>query len=201
MPFDRRRLLVSSFAFGLAACTSRAARADPRPASLRAKQLIEAARRQIGVTRGYDPAYTVLPYPGGDVPRVRGVCTDVVIRAYRDALGLDLQAEVHTDMGRAFKAYPRIWGLARPDANIDHRRVPNLERFWNRAGAGLPLGDWQPGDIFTSLVGGNLPHTGIVSGRRSILGRPMVIHNIGRGAQEEDMAYAGDLKGHFRWRV
>ncbi|MEJ6009649.1 DUF1287 domain-containing protein [Novosphingobium aquae] len=199
MSFDRRDLLVSSLAFGLAACAPAAA--TPRPASARAAALIAAARRQIGITRAYDPAYSVLTFPGGDVPRAKGVCTDVVIRAYRDALSLDLQAEVHRDMARTFSAYPRRWGLRRPDRNIDHRRVPNLEVFWDRAGARLPLGGWQPGDVFSSLVGERLPHTGVISDRVSPLGNPMVIHNIGRGTQEEDILAAGRMIGRFRWMV
>jgi uncharacterized protein YijF (DUF1287 family) len=204
MSFDRRDLLVSSLAFGLAACAPAAAAprpASPRPVSPRAAALIAAARRQIGVTRAYDPAYSVLPFPGGDVPRVMGVCTDVVIRAYRDALGIDLQVEVHRDMARTFSAYPRNWGLKRPDRNIDHRRVPNLARFWERAGARLPLGGWQPGDLFSSLVGDRLPHTGVISDRLSMQGNLMVIHNIGRGTQEEDIAAAGRMIGRFRWKV
>jgi uncharacterized protein len=198
---DRRRFVIGGLAFGLAACRSQSALAGPRDATPRAKSLIEAARRQIGVTRAYDPAYTVLPYPGGDVPRVKGVCTDVVIRAYRDALGIDLQAEVHKDMVLAFASYPRKWGLKRPDASIDHRRVPNLERFWERSGARQTLGGWQPGDVFSSLVGGRLPHTGVVSDRLSLLGNPMVIHNIGQGTQEEDILGAGRMIGRFRWKV
>lgn len=199
MTFERRDFLISSLAFGLAA--SAPAAAAPRPASPRAAALIAAARRQIGVTRAYDPAYSVLAFPNGDVPRARGVCTDVVIRAYRDALSLDLQAEVHRDMARTFSAYPRRWGLRRPDRNIDHRRVPNLEVFWHRAGARLPLGGWQPGDVFSSIVGERLPHTGVISDRVSPLGNPMVIHNIGRGTQEEDILAAGRMIGRFRWKV
>jgi uncharacterized protein len=169
----------------------------------RAQQLIASARRQIGVTVAYDPAYSRLTFPGGDVPRARGVCTDVLIRAYRDAFGVDLQALVNADMRRAFSAYPKRWGLARPDANIDHRRVPNLQTFLTRRGVARPVSgnavDWAPGDIFTSMIGGRLPHTGIVSDRRGAWGRPLVIHNIGRGAQEEDALFAYPLTGHYRW--
>jgi uncharacterized protein len=176
--------------------------ANAQPAS-RAQQLIASARRQVGVTVAYDPAYSRLAFPGGDVPRARGVCTDVLIRAYRDALGVDLQALVNADMRRAFDTYPKRWGLARPDANIDHRRVPNLQTFLARKGAARPLtgnaADWAPGDIFTSMIGGRLPHTGIVSDRRGVGGRPLVIHNIGRGAQEEDALFAYPLTGHYRW--
>ena len=187
------------FVCGLAA-TPFATRAQP---ASRAQQLIAAARRQVGVTVTYDPAYSRLGFPGGDVPRGKGVCTDVLIRAYRDAFGVDLQALVNADMRRAFGAYPKRWGLARPDSNIDHRRVPNLQTFLSRKGVARPVSgnavDWAPGDIFTSMIGGRLPHTGIVSDRRRAGGRPLVIHNIGRGAQEEDALFAYPLTGHYRW--
>jgi hypothetical protein len=176
-----------------------------RASTSAAQKLIAAAREQIGVTLAYDPAYTRLAYPGGDVDRRKGVCTDVVIRAYRDGLGIDLQPAVHQDIAAHFAAYPRRWGLRRPDRNIDHRRVPNLETFWSRQGARLPLPrraqDWQPGDLFTALIGGRLPHTGIVSDRLAGNGNPLVIHNIGAGAQEEDVLFAHQLTGHFRWRL
>lgn len=167
----------------------------------RAAALIAAARRQVGVTLRYDPGYTAIRYPGGDVPRERGVCTDVVIRAYRDAFGVDLQALVHEDMGHAFAAYPHRWGLAHPDASIDHRRVPNLVVFLTRQHARLPMPvdprGWRAGDIFTCLIGGRLPHIGIVSDR----GPGWVIHNIGSGAREEPVLYDFPLTGRFRWRV
>ncbi len=166
--------------------------------------MIEAARKQIGVTLHYDPAYSGLAFPNGDVPRSRGVCTDVVIRAYRDAFGVDLQSLVNADMKANFARYPKIWGLRRTDRNIDHRRVPNLQVFLKRQGAALPLshdpGDWQPGDIFTSLVGGRLPHIGIVSNRTSG-SNPMIIHNIGSGTREENLLFAHKLTGHFRWKL
>ncbi len=151
-------------------------------------QLIAAARAQIGVTRLYDPAYVSLEYPGGDVAPDRGVCTDVVVRAYRAAFDFDLQKAVHEDMAADFGAYPAIWGLARPDRNIDHRRVPNLETFLARLGTELPARDWQPGDLYTGrLPDNNLPHIGIVSDRRSRRSRrPLLIHNIGRGTEESD---------------
>lgn len=222
--FSRRGVLAGGIALGLIRCSKASdaqARADtgmagnnrqPRPvggsarhSDARAMALIAAARGQIGVTRAYDPGYSRIAYPGGDVPRARGVCTDVVIRAYRDAFGIDLQRAVHEDMAAHFAAYPRNWGLKRPDKNIDHRRVPNLERFWQRAGANrsLPASPegWQPGDIFSSLVGTRLPHTGIVSDRASPRGVPLVIHNIGRGTQEEEIAAVGRVIGRYRWRV
>ena len=170
-----------------------------------AQRLVAAARRQIGVTLRYDPAYTVLSFPNGDVDRVKGVCTDVVIRAFRDALALDLQALVNADMRANFGAYPKNWGLGRPDRNIDHRRVPNLATFWRRQKAAVPVTDdpagWRAGDIFTQRVGGRLPHTGIVSDRKNTIGVPLVIHNIGGGTREEDALFAHPLTGHFRWKV
>lgn len=159
------------------------------------------ARRQIGVTVRYDPAYEQLSYPGGDVPMDRGVCTDVVIRALR-CLGLDLQKAVHEDMAAHFSAYPKLWGLKRPDKNIDHRRVPNLRTFFTRKGWSLPVthnpADYRPGDLVTCLVGGNLPHIFIVSDARTRDGEPLIIHNIGAGTQEEEGLFEFELTGHYR---
>jgi uncharacterized protein YijF (DUF1287 family) len=168
-------------------------------------RLIHAARRQIGVTLTYDSAYSRLGFPSGDVPRGKGVCTDVVIRAYRDALGIDLQALVNADMRAAFGKYPRRWGLRAPDRNIDHRRVPNLQTYLARNGARRDLpqdwSGWRPGDLFTCLVGGTLPHIGIVSDRKAFTGRPLVIHNIGAGTREEDAIADHKLTGRYRWRI
>jgi uncharacterized protein YijF (DUF1287 family) len=201
---SRRGAMIGATALVLAGCGSRAA-AQARAASPRAQQLIAAARRQLGVTLSYDPTYTRLGYPGGDVPRSKGVCTDVVIRAYRDAFAVDLQREVHQDMAGHFAAYPRRWGLKRADRNIDHRRVPNLETYWTRKAARLALParqeEWQPGDLFTMLIDGRLPHTGIISDRVASNGNPLVIHNIGAGAREEDSLFAHRLTGRFRWRL
>ena len=137
--FSRRGVLAGGIALGLIGCSKASDAQAQAGIDTKALALIAAARGQIGVTRAYDPGYSRIAYPGGDVPRERGVCTDVVIRAYRDAFGIDLQRAVHEDMAAHFAAYPRHWGLQRPDRNIDHRRVPNLERFWQRAGADLPL--------------------------------------------------------------
>lgn len=201
MMLTRRTALLGGLA--LAACGQ--AEAQVRPASARAKALIAAARRQVGVTLSYDPAYTALAYPGGDVDRAKGVCTDVVIRAYRDAFGIDLQRDVHQDMAAHFALYPKRWSLRRPDRNIDHRRVPNLETFWTRQTARLPLpasaAGWRPGDVFTLLIDNRLPHTGIVSDRLAANGNPLVIHNIGSGTREEDRLFDFRLTGRFRWRV
>lgn len=159
------------------------------------------ARRQIGVTVDYDPAYVRLAYPGGDVPQDRGVCTDVVIRALR-LLHFDLQKEVHEDMKRNFSRYPKRWGLKHPDKNIDHRRVPNLQTFFKRKGWSLPISqnpaDYKPGDLVTCTVAGSLPHIMIVSDRKGSDGTPLIIHNIGAGTVEEDCLFTFPLTGHYR---
>jgi uncharacterized protein YijF (DUF1287 family) len=208
---DRRALLLG-LTGTLAGCGSAQAPAAPNrprlPASTPARKLLAAARTQLGVTRHYDSAYTNLAFPGGDVPREKGVCTDVVIRAYRDAFGIDLQALVNADMKRAFAAYPRKWGLTRPDPSIDHRRVPNLAVFLTRAGAALPIPadgkGWQPGDIFTSTpsngMGGTGTHIGLVSDAPGAHA-PMILHNIGWGAREEDALLDWPITGRFRWKV
>jgi uncharacterized protein YijF (DUF1287 family) len=165
--------------------------------------LIKAARKQIGVTTSYDPAYVSLAYPNGDLPIERGVCTDVVIRAMRQN-GIDLQKEVHEDMKRAFAVYPKTWGLKTTDKNIDHRRVPNLQKYFARKNFQLPLPDtaeaFQPGDLVTCLVAGKLPHIMIVSDQKGASGHWKVIHNIGAGTQEEDCLMSHKLTGHYRWK-
>jgi uncharacterized protein len=171
-----------------------------------AGKLIRAARAQVGVTLRYDPSYTRLTFPNGDVPREIGVCTDVVIRAYRDAFGFDLQSAVNADMKRNFSAYPKIWGLKGADSNIDHRRVPNLRVFLKRKGAELEVSSdgaaYEPGDLVTQNLPGNLPHIGIVSDTMNTAETaPLVIHNIGGGAQIEDTLFAFDITGHYRFEV
>ena len=151
----------------------------------------------------YDPAYVDLKYPGGDVPTDRGVCTDVVIRAFR-ATGVDLQQLVHEDMKAHFAAYPHQWGLSRTDTNIDHRRVPNLMTFFARRHQSLPVpasaADYQPGDVVTWMLPGNLPHIGLVV-NETAPGDPtrhLVVHNIGAGAQMEDVLFGFKQTGHYR---
>lgn len=204
MQISRRHFTLGAVAFAATGCQATPAQTTQRQSTNKAMQLIAAARKQIGVTLNYDPAYTTLAFPNGDVPREKGVCTDVIIRAYRDAFGVDLQALVNADMRANFASYPKNWGLKRADKNIDHRRVPNLQAFMRRKGANLPLtnnaADWQPGDIVTSLVGGKLPHIGIVSDRMAG-STPLVIHNIGAGTREEDQLFAHKLSGHFRWQL
>lgn len=153
----------------------------------------------------YDGSYIDIQYPEGDVPPNIGVCSDVVIRSYRK-LGVDLQVLVHEDMKKNFGAYPaaRIWGQSKPDTNIDHRRVPNLQTFFSRHGTSLEVsldpGDYLPGDLVTWLLPGNLPHIGIVSQKKSKDGkRPLIVHNIGAGPQLEDMLFTYEITGHYRF--
>jgi len=174
------------------------------------EKFAKAARSQIGVTTGYDPRYVRIPYPGGDVPRSTGVCADVIVRAGRDGLGLDLQRLVHEDMERSFSAYPRTWGMQHPDPNIDHRRVLNLEAFWRRSGAmlwhssGDTPGDafqseMRVGDVVTWLLDARLPHVAIVVATANTETR--VVHNIGDGAQEVELTVfrTHRAQGHYRW--
>lgn len=167
-----------------------------------ATRLIQSARARTLVGEIYDPAYVSIAYPGGDVPNDRGVCTDVVIRAYR-ALGIDLQVRVHEDMRANFARYPGLWGLTRTDRNIDHRRVPNLETFFQRQGAELAVSReaaaYRPGDLVTWRLPGNLPHIGIVSDRTSPEGTPLILHNIGAGTVEDDILFAYPITAHFRY--
>lgn len=197
-----RRAVLAGAAAPLLISGARAADAGER--------LADAARRQVGVTTGYDPAYRKLVYPGGDVPRSTGVCADVVVRAVRDAWGQDLQKLMHEDMARDFAAYPQTWGLKAPDANIDHRRVPNLEAFWRRRGAKLWEADgWRLGVDFA----GRLKPGDLLTWRTFPLGRPHVaivveagpwpriVQNNGGGAREEPLALMAihAAHGHYRW--
>ncbi|MEC9464555.1 MAG: DUF1287 domain-containing protein [Myxococcota bacterium] len=170
-----------------------------------AERLVEAAVERTQHAVVYDGTYVKLSYPGGDVPKDRGVCTDVVIRSYR-VLGIDLQKLVHEDMRRAFGEYPNHWGLKKPDKNIDHRRVPNLRAFFRRHGQSLgkskQAADFKPGDLVTWNVasGGWLPHIGVVIDKWSVDGnRPLIVHNIGAGPVIEDVLFAYDLTGHYRF--
>ena len=184
--------IVGALLLGLLAFAAQAIEAD---------KLVLAARQQVGVTLTYDPAYRRLSYPNGDVPLNTGVCTDVVIRALRQQ-GLDLQQAVHQDMRANFRLYPKIWGLSRPDSNIDHRRVPNLMTWFKRQGWSLLPGQdaerYRPGDIVTWDLGGGLTHIGIISDRLAGSGVPLVLHNIGRGTQEEDILFSFKITGHYR---
>ena len=168
------------------------------------EQAIAAALAQTTKPVRYDGSYRRIAYPGGDVPADTGVCTDVLIRAYR-AAGVDLQQKLHEDMTRAFPAYPRLWGLTRPDPNIDHRRVPNLQAYFKRHGVERGVtrdpNDYLPGDVVTWMLPGNLPHVGLVTGRRSPGGeRPLIVHNIGNGPELEDMLFRFPITGRYRYR-
>ncbi|WLE98230.1 MAG: DUF1287 domain-containing protein [Candidatus Electrothrix communis] len=165
--------------------------------------LVQAALERTAHQVTYNGSYRKIAYPGGDVPDNIGVCTDVVIRSYRK-IGIDLQKEVHEDMRTNFSAYPKSWGLKRPDTNIDHRRVPNLQVFFKRHGKELPVTKdpqgYKAGELVTWMLPGNLPHIGIVTNRISADGqRPMIVHNIGRGTKLEDMLFRYLITGHYRY--
>ncbi|HUO99579.1 MAG TPA: DUF1287 domain-containing protein [Rhizomicrobium sp.] len=170
-----------------------------------ASRFVQAAEALSNPDVVYDGSYRRIAYPMGDVPSGVGVCADVIVRAYR-GIGVDLQKLVHEDMSRHFAAYPRIWGMKHADANIDHRRVPNLAAFLQRHGKTLPISsdasDYAPGDIVTWNLrrGGSLPHIGIVTDRRNAdLTRPLVMHNIGGGQVLEDTLFAFEITGHYRY--
>jgi uncharacterized protein len=154
---------------------------------------------QVGVTKTYDPAYVALRYPGGDVPASTGVCTDVIIRAYRQ-IGVDLQQVVHEDMRRNFAVYPKLWGLKQPDKNIDHRRVANLMTFLDRRGASLPItGEYLPGDLVTYDLGEKIGlHIAIVTNIKTNDGYQMV-HNACCGTKVETLPRSWKINGHYRY--
>lgn len=168
------------------------------------QDIVDAAIERTEHQVQYNGAYFSIKYPEGDVPAKYGVCTDVIIRSFRE-IGTDLQKEVHDDISRNFDLYPsrRIWGLSRPDSNIDHRRVANLQVFFSRKGKKLAIGhnatDYKAGDLVTWLVDGNLPHIGIVSNRYSSDGVPLIVHNIGSGPKLENMLFKYPIDGHFRY--
>lgn len=166
------------------------------------QRLAAAALEQTRTSVTYDGSYRRIPYPGGDVPANIGVCADVIVRAYR-SLGTDLQVRVHEDMRRHFAAYPKMWGLTKPDTNIDHRRVPNLRTYFRREGAELEVSTeasrYRAGDVVTWTVPPHLPHIGIVSDRMAESGRPLIVHNIGRGPELEDMLFSFPITGHYRY--
>jgi len=174
----------------------------PDNASPQLKQMLDGAIAQAGVTTGYDPAYVALDYPGGDVPEKTGVCSDVVVRAFRKA-GIDLQKEVHEDMKAARAEYPTKWGANGPDKNIDHRRVLNLMKYFERRGKSLPLSDdvadYQPGDIVAWELSSGVDHIGIVTNMLSeSADRYLIVHNIGAGTRIEDVIFMWTIKGHYR---
>ncbi len=166
------------------------------------QKLSSAAISLVDATVIYDPSYTKLPYPNGDVSKDKGVCSDVVIRAYRK-VGLDLQKLVHEDMVANFHLYPKTWGLKYTDKNIDHRRVPNLMTFFTRKGKSLPIStkanDYKPGDIVCWNLG-SITHIGIVVDQKVWFSdRYKVVHNAGWGQVSEDFLFDYNIIGHYRY--
>ena len=192
-------LVLFTFSF-----TTKNASVSTKPDSF-ANKLSNAAIAIIDSEVKYTPDYISIKYPMGDVPTKTGVCTDVVIRAYRK-LGIDLQKEVHEDLKVNFSLYPNLkkWGLKKPDTNIDHRRVPNLEVFFTRKGEKLLVTDnpkdYKPGEIVTWMINGKLPHIGIITHKKSPDGkRLMIVHNVGNGQVSEDCLFEWDIVGHFKY--
>lgn len=210
-------LLCGAFACVFAACSSSGAIskrigfaqeppktvAKPINGSDELKRVVASGIEQTNYTKSYDPSYVKINYPNGDVARETGVCSDVVIRAFR-AGGVDLQKEIHEDMTRAFAEYPQRWGLRAPDANIDHRRVPNLMKYFERQSKPLKITndakDYQPGDVVSWNLGGGQTHIGLVTNQfNETTGRYMIVHNIGAGARIEDVLFAWQITGHYRY--
>lgn len=174
--------------------------------STNALKLASAGVQLIQQKVSYDPAYTKISYPNGDVPSNKGVCTDVIIRAYRNALKVDLQKDVHEDMNANFKLYPKDWGRKTTDANIDHRRVYNLMVFFKRKGIAKPITkvatDYNPGDIVCWNLSGNTSHIGLVINQKSLDGkRYLIVHNIGAGQVIEDVLFSWKIIGHYQYKV
>ncbi len=179
-------------------------RSLPATSSAKLKLVIDGAIDQVGKTTGYDPSYQKLDYPNGDVPIETGVCSDVIVRAFRKA-NIDLQKDIHEDMEDDFAAYPTKWGLKSPDSNIDHRRVPNLETYFARKGKSVRISedseDFLPGDIVTWGLGdGGQDHVGMVV---NVWYKPshryLIVHNIGAGTRMEDVLFAWKITGHYRY--
>ncbi len=173
--------------------------------TIQANHVSKAALERTKADVTYDGRYFSIPYPNGDVPAYLGVCTDVVIRAYRK-LGIDLQQLVHEDMRANFSAYPNRWGLRKPDRNIDHRRVPNLETYFTRQGFSLKVSenaeDYRPGDLVTWDLDPSrkeLPHIGILVPNPQGPGQPWVVHNIGAGPELSNSLFSWKITGHFRF--
>lgn len=167
------------------------------------RRVVEDAIDQTNYTHAYDQSYERLDYPGGDVPLERGACSDVIVRAFRKG-GVDLQKEVHEDMTAAFAAYPKKWGLTKPDSNIDHRRVPNLMTFFERKGKSVAVtdraDDYKPGDVVTWDLGGGTTHIGMVTNVWSDRsGTYLIAHNIGGGVHVENVLFSWRITGHYRY--
>jgi uncharacterized protein len=217
MPRTRTKLLLLICVLAASGCQrqtpviSRGPAVPPNPtvkplpdnAAPQLKQMLDGAITQAGVTTGYDPSYVALDYPGGDVPENTGVCSDVVVRAFRKA-GIDLQKEVHEDIKAARSEYPTKWGANAPDRNIDHRRVLNLMTYFTRKGKSMPISntatDYQPGDIVAWELTNGIDHIGIVTNMSADSeDRYLIVHNIGAGTRIEDVMFAWTIKGHYRF--
>ena len=175
----------------------------PENSSWQLRQLVEAAIEQTKITTGYDPAYVAIDYPGGDVSQETGVCSDVLVRAFRKA-GIDLQREVHEDLGRSTSSYPTKWGANRPDHNIDHRRVLNLTTYFERQNKAVPITinreDYLPGDIVAWKLSEGVEHIGIVVNLWTETSKGyLIVHNIGAGARAEDVLLNWEIIGHYRY--
>lgn len=197
------KIRVSGVLFGILVTLALAAQDSTLSRTAFTRGLVTAAVARSKVHVRYDAAYVRIPYPGGDVPADTGTCADEIIRIYR-AMGIDLQKQVHEDMSKNFAVYPRKWNRSSPDANIDHRRVPNLITFFERQGEVLPKSrnakDYLPGDIVTWDLGGGLTHIGMVVDRKPLLfDRYEILHNIGRGPRIEDVLFDWKITGHFRY--
>jgi uncharacterized protein YijF (DUF1287 family) len=200
-------LLITIFFFGCSQKEKNKIQAVNTEASATTfeEKLSRAAISIIDPTIDYDPSYISIEYPNGDVPKNKGVCTDVVIRAYRK-LGIDLQKEVHEDMIVNFSKYPNLkkWGMTKTDTNIDHRRVPNLEIFFERKGIKLPVtenpADYKTGEIVTWMINEKLPHIGIITHKKSYDGkRNLIVHNVGNGQDLEDCLFSYKIVGHYKY--
>ncbi len=198
-----QRQYVSRRAIVVAIPPTSIAKPLPPNAAPQLIQFVDAAVEQSKVTTGYDPAYVKIDYPNGDVPSDTGVCSDVVVRAFRK-VGIDLQKEVHEDMQRAWSGYPRKWGARGTDTNIDHRRVLNLTTWFDRQGKSLSVSndraDYLPGDVVAWELSDGIEHIGIVTNLSSEPDKHyFVVHNIGAGARIEDVLLAWKIIGHYRY--
>jgi uncharacterized protein YijF (DUF1287 family) len=203
----RRVLLALALSFAVASAVALAQDKSAQPISHQQflDRLTAAAIERTNHSVRYVSAYVHLNYPGGDVPADTGVCSDEIIRSYR-AVGVDLQKEVHEDIVKNWREYPpnAKWHQSRPDASIDHRRVPNLMVFFSRKGESLPISlraeDFSPGDIVSWDLGGDVPHIGIVVNVKDPQsGRLLIVHNIGAGPKMEDVLFAWKITGHYRY--
>ncbi len=150
----------------------------------------------------YDASYKKIKFPHGDVPSNMGCAADVIVRSLR-SVGVDLQELIYLDMTQSFGSYAKNKKDAKPDTNVDHRCVPNLQVFFERHGSSLPVtrkvDDYKPGDIITCRTIENQPHIAIIVPSPTGGARPWIVHNIGRGVCIEDRLLDFSLTGHFRY--